>query len=202
NAKPAGTGPVKFVSWTKDDKLVLDGNDGYWGGKPDFDRMTMRPIPETAPRIAALLKGEVDIITQLPPDQGERVAGNPTTRVVGALYAGLYVLAVNSKRPPLDNPLIKQALSLAIDREAIVKELWRGRGIVPSQPIAKGDNHWDASLPALPYKEMTAIFFEHFPWLPVIQPYEDYGMQKYVDFTPNPNQQFEVRKFNLKLKRA
>src|SRR5206468_12952679 len=51
NAKPAGTGPMKFVSWTKDDKLVLDGNDGYWGGKPDFDRMTMRPIPETAPRI-------------------------------------------------------------------------------------------------------------------------------------------------------
>jgi len=327
NAKPVGTGPVKLGSWTKDDKLVLEANDAYWGGKPDFDRWTMRPIPETAPRIASLLKGEVDIITQLPADQGERVAGNATTRVVGALYAGLYVLAVNSKRPPLDNPLIKQALSLAIDREAIVKELWRGRGIVPSQPIAKGDNHWDASLPALPYKpgaardllkkagykneeiiiettvaylsndkqmseaiqgmwkdaginakvevieysvraqknreksfkgvfwsdptstlgdpdgmmwrllgpggpqdywrhpkwdelgnaarfsvdekfraqaykEMTTIFFEHFPWLPVIQPYEDYGLQKYVEFGPNPNQQFEVRKFNLKFKRA
>ncbi len=40
------------------------------------------------------------------------------------------------------------------------------------------------------------------PWLPVIQPYEDYGMQKYVDFTPNPNQQFEVRRFNFKLRRA
>ena len=327
NTKPSGTGPVKLVSWTKDDKLVLDANDGYWGGKPDFDRMTVRPIPETAPRVAALLKGEVDIIVQLPADQGERVAGNPTTRVAGALYAGLYVLAVNSKRPPLDNPLVKQALSLAIDREAIVKELWRGRGIVPSQPIAKGDNHWDASLPPLPYKptqardllkkagykneeiiiettvaylsndkqmseaiqgmwkdaginakvevieysvraqknreksfkgvfwsdptstlgdpdgmmwrllgpggpqdywrhprwdelgnaarfsvdekfraqaykEMTTIFLEHFPWLPVIQPYEDYGMQKYVDFTPNPNQQFEIRKFNFKFKRA
>src|SRR5437899_726477 len=65
-------------------------------------------------------------------------------------------LAVNSKRPPLANPLVKQALSLAIDREAIVKELWRGRGIVPSQPIAKGDNHWDASLPPLPYKPTQA----------------------------------------------
>src|SRR6185436_7314644 len=83
NAKPVGTGPVKFVSWVKDDKLVLDANDAYWGGKPDFDRMTMRPIPETAPRIASLLKGEVDIITQLPADQGERVAGNATTRVAG-----------------------------------------------------------------------------------------------------------------------
>ncbi len=327
NAKPVGTGPVRFVSWVKDDKLVLEGNPDYWGGKPDFDRMIVRSIPETAPRVAAVLKGEVDIITQLPPDQGERVSGNASTKVQGALYAGLYVLAVNSKRPPLDNPLVKQALSLAIDREAIVKELWRGRGIVPSGPIAKGDNHFDAGLPPLAYnpkearerlkkagykgeeifiettvayvsqdkamseaiaamwkdigvnvkveviefsvraqknreksfkgvfwsdptstlgdpdgmmwrllgpggpqdywreakfdelgnaarfsvdekfrgeayRDMTKIFLENFPWLPVIQPYEDYGLQKYVEWTPNPNQQFEIRKFNFKFRRA
>jgi peptide/nickel transport system substrate-binding protein len=327
NAKPVGSGPVRFTSWVKDDRAVLEANPDYWGGKIDMDRWIMRPIPETAPRIAALLKGEVDAITQLPPDQEERVAGNASTRVAGALYAGLYVLAVNSKRPPLDNPLVKQALSLAIDRESIVKELWRGRGVVPNGPIAKGDNHFDTSLPPLPYspaeakdrlkkagykgeeifiettvayvsqdkamaeaiaamwkdvgvnvkvevieysvraqknreksfkgvfwsdptstlsdpdgmmwrllgpggpqdywreakfdelgnaarfsvdekfrgqayKEMTKIFLEHLPWLPVIQPYEDYGIQKYIDFTPNPNQQFEIRRFNFKFRRA
>ena len=327
NAKPVGTGPLRFVSWVKDDRAVFDANPDYWGGRVEIDRWVMRPIPETAPRIAALLKGEVDIITQLPPDQAERVTGNPSTRVTGALYAGLYVLGVNSKRPPLDNPLVKQALSLAIDREAIVKELWRGRGIVPNGPIAKGDNHYDASLPALvyrpgeardllkkagykneevfiettvayvaqdkamaeaiaamwkdvgvnvkvevieysvraqknreksfkgvfwsdptstlsdpdgmmwrllgpggpqdywreakfdelgnaarfsvdekfrgqAYKEMTKIFLEHLPWLPVIQPYEDYGVQKYIEFAPNPNQQFEIRRFNFKFRRA
>jgi peptide/nickel transport system substrate-binding protein len=327
NLKPVGTGPVKFGSWTKDDKAVLEANPTYWGGKPDFDRMIVRAIPETAPRIASLLKGEVDAITQLPPDHGERVAANAPTRVAGALYAGLYVLAVNSKVKPLDNPLVKQALSLAIDREAVVKELWRGRGIVPTGPIAKGDNHFDASLPVLKYdakearerlkkagykneeivlettvgymandkpmaeaivgmwrdagvnakvevfeysvraqknrdktfkgiwwsdptstladpdgmmwrllgpggpqdywrhaefdelgnaarfsvdekfrgeayKKMTRIFLEHFPWIPVIQPYEDYGLQKYVEWTPNPNQQFEIRKFNFKFKRT
>ena len=66
------------------------------------------------------------------------------------------MLAVNSKNPPLNNPLVKQAMSLAIDREAIVKELWRGRGIVPSGPIAKGDNHFDASLPPLAYDPKEA----------------------------------------------
>jgi peptide/nickel transport system substrate-binding protein len=327
NAKPVGTGPVRFVSWTKDDRIVLEANPDYWGGKPDFDRMIVRAIPETAPRIAALLKGEVDMITQVSPDQGERITANPSTRMVGALYAGLYVLAVNSKVPPLNNPLVKQALSLAIDREVIVKELWRGRGIVPNGPIARGDNHYDASLPPLAYdpkearerlkkagykgeevviettsgytandkpmseaiqamwrdagvnakvevveysvraqknrdksfkglwwsdptstlgdpdgmmwrllspggpqdywrhpkfdelgevarfsvdekfrgqayREMTTIFLEHLPWLPVIQPYEDYGLQKYVEWTPNPNQQFEVRRFALKFRRA
>jgi peptide/nickel transport system substrate-binding protein len=326
-SRPMGTGPVRFVSWTKDDRVVLEANPDYWGGKPDFDRLIVRAVPEMASRVAALLKGEVDIITQLPPDQGERVNANPGTRVVGALYAGLYVLAVNSKVKPLDNPLVKQALSLAIDREAIVKELWRGRGIVPSGPIPKGDNHFDPSLPPLAYdprearerlrkagyrneeiviettsgytandkpmseaiqamwrdvginakvevleysvraqknrektfkglwwsdptstlgdpdgmmwrllgpggpqdywrhpefdelgnaarfsvdekfrgeayRKMTRIFLEHLPWIPVIQPYEDYGLARYVDWTPNPNQQFEIRRFNFRFRRA
>jgi peptide/nickel transport system substrate-binding protein len=326
NAKPVGTGPVRLASWVKDDRAVFDANPDYWGGRIDADRVVLRPIVETAPRVAALLKGEVDIITQLPPDQAERVTGNSATRVTGALYAGLYVFGVNSKRPPLDNPLVKQALSLAIDREAIVKELWRGRGVVPSGPIAKGDNHFDPKLPLLAYnpkearerlkkagykgeeiviettvayvsqdkamseaiagmwkdvgvnvkvevieysvraqkgreksfkglwwsdptstlgdpdgmmwrllgpggpmdywrdakfdelgnaarfsvdekfrgeayREITKIFLENLP-IPVIQPYEDYGMQKYVEFTPNPNQQFEVRRFNFKFRRA
>ena len=327
NAKPVGTGPVRFVSWTKDDRVILDANADYWGGKPDFDRMVVRAIPEMAPRIAAVLKGEVDIVTQVPPDQAEKVNSNASTRMAGALYAGLYVLGVNSKVKPLDNPLVKQAMSLAIDRDLIVKELWRGRGIVPSQPIAKGDNHFDASLPPLAYnpsqakdrlkqagykgeeivlettsgymandkpmaeaiqamwkdvginakvevfeytvraqknsdksfkglwwsdptstladpdgmmwrllgpggpqdywrhaewdelgnaarfsvdekfrgdayKKMTKIFLEHNPWLIVVQPYEDYGLQKHVDWTPNPNQAFEIRRFNFKFRRA
>jgi peptide/nickel transport system substrate-binding protein len=327
NQKPVGTGPVRFVSWTKDDKVVLEANPDYWGGKPEFDRLVVRALPEMAPRVSALLKGEVDIATQLPPDQGERVKGNASTAVAGALYGGLYVLAVNSKVKPLDNPLVKQALSLAIDRDVIIKELWRGRGVVPSGPIAKGDNHFDASLPTLAYnpreakellkkagykgeeiviettagymagdkpmaeavqamwkdagingkveiveysvraqknrdktfkglwwsdptstlrdpdgmmwrllgpggpqdywrhaewdelgnsarfsvdekfrgeayKKMTKIFLEHFPWIPVIQPYEDYGLQKYVEWTPDPLQQLEIRRFNFKFRRA
>src|SRR5207244_9194091 len=111
----------------------------------------VRALPEMAPRVAALLKGEVDLITQVPPDQGERIKAHASTVVSGALYGGLYVLAVNSGRPPLDNPLVKQALSLAIDREVIVKELWRGRGVVPNSMIATGDNHFDASLPPLAF---------------------------------------------------
>jgi peptide/nickel transport system substrate-binding protein len=327
NQKPVGTGPVRFVSWTKDDKVVLDANADYWGGKPDFDRLIVRALPEMSSRVSALLKGEVDIATQLPPDQGERVKGNASTVVAGALYGGLYVLAVNSKVKPLDNPLVKQALSLAIDRELIIKELWRGRGVVPSGPIAKGDNHFDASQPALAYdpkeakerlkkagykgeeiiitttsgymagdkpmaeavqamwkdvginvkvevveysvraqmnkdrtfkglwwsdptstlrdpdgmmwrllgpggpqdywrhaewdelgstarfsvdekfrgeayKKMTKIFLEHLPWLPILQPYEDYGLQKYVEWTPDPLQQLEIRRFNFMFRRA
>jgi peptide/nickel transport system substrate-binding protein len=108
NRKPVGSGPVRFVDWVKDDRVTLDANPDYWGGRIDADRVVFRPIPEAAPRIAALLRGEVDIITKLPPDHVERVAKHPTTKVEGALYAGLYVLAMNHKIPPLDNPKVKQ----------------------------------------------------------------------------------------------
>src|SRR5437867_3422536 len=88
NARPVGTGPVRFVSWTKDDRTVLEANPDYWGGKSDVDRLVMRAIPETAPRVASLLTGGVDAGTQLAPDHGGRVNANPTTRMIGALNQG------------------------------------------------------------------------------------------------------------------
>ena len=66
------------------------------------------------------------------------------------------MLVVDSRRPALDNPRVKQALSLAIDREAIVKELWRGQAIVANGPIPKGDNHYDESLPPLKHDPALA----------------------------------------------
>lgn len=85
NAKPIGTGPVKFTSWVKDDRMVLDANADYWGGKIDVSQLIFRPLPELAARIAALLKGEVDIITKIPPDQVERITKAPSTKIESVL---------------------------------------------------------------------------------------------------------------------
>jgi hypothetical protein len=52
------------------------------------------------------------------------------------------------------------------------------------------------------YRRMTAIFLEHNPWIVVLQPYEDYGLRRDVEYTPNPDQQFELRRFNFRLRRA
>jgi ABC-type transport system substrate-binding protein len=117
----------------------------------DVDRVVFRWIPDAERRVEMLLRGDVDLITALAPALGRRVAADPGTSVQGVLYAGLYVLMVNVWVPPLNHPLVRQALSLAIDRESIVKELWHGRGLVPSGPIPRGDNHHDAALPPPPY---------------------------------------------------
>jgi peptide/nickel transport system substrate-binding protein len=156
NAKPVGTGPVRFTSWVKDDRLTLDANPDYWGGKPDFDRLIVRSIPRPLRGSPPSSRARWTSSPSCHPIRRSASSPIPATRVDGALYAGLYVLAVNSKRPPLDNPLVKQALSLAIDRELIVKELWKGRGIVPNGPIAKGDNFFDPKLPPLAYNPKEA----------------------------------------------
>ncbi|OGK85095.1 MAG: hypothetical protein A2X52_12960 [Candidatus Rokubacteria bacterium GWC2_70_16] len=64
---PVGTGPYKFVRWAKDDQLVLEANDGWWGGAPKVKTIVYRPIPEHAVRVAALQGGEVDIAVNIPP---------------------------------------------------------------------------------------------------------------------------------------
>src|SRR5690606_33103848 len=61
-----GTGPYKLVEWVKDDHLLLEANDDYWGGKPKIRRLEYRPIPEPSGRAAALLAGEAQVADAVP----------------------------------------------------------------------------------------------------------------------------------------
>jgi len=70
--KPIGTGAYRFVSWSKDDQLVMEANRDWWGwgGKPAaVERLVWKPIPDDFARLSALQRGEVDVITNVPPDQ-------------------------------------------------------------------------------------------------------------------------------------
>ncbi len=155
--KPVGSGPYKFVEYVKDDRLVLERNDDYWGTKPAWKRLIFRPIPETAARVAALTNGEVDLIVAVPPDQIDAINNSGKARIEGALYAGFYAYVVNVKVKPLDNKFIRQAISTAIDRKAIVEKLWRGRGAIPSGAYPLTDiTGFDKSDPPLEYNPEKA----------------------------------------------
>lgn len=155
-AKPIGSGPYKFVEQVKDDRVVLEANTAYWGGAPAISKVTIKPRPETAARIASLVSGESDLAASIPPDQTDQVNKGGKTRTEPALYAGLWVLAVNSKVPPLNNKFVKQALALSVDRQSIIKELFRGQGLVPNGGIAKGDFAYDETLSPLAYDPTQA----------------------------------------------
>jgi peptide/nickel transport system substrate-binding protein len=130
---PVGAGPYKFVEWKREAQLVAEAHGQYWDAQPAAKRITFRLIPETATRVSALLAGEVDIITNLPPDQVETVEGNSGTYVKAVPLANAHVLRYNTIGfPPLADARIRRAMNLAIDREGLVKSLWRGKATVPN----------------------------------------------------------------------
>jgi peptide/nickel transport system substrate-binding protein len=136
---PIGTGALKFVEWKKNERLVFEANKRYWRAPLPYTKVTFRPYPETAARMAALIAGEVDLITAVPPDQVDVLEKSGTAKVEGAPYAGFFAYYMNVKNPPLDNKLVRQALHYAVDRQAIVKKLWRGRGVVPNDAYPSVD---------------------------------------------------------------
>jgi peptide/nickel transport system substrate-binding protein len=69
-----GTGPYKFVSFAKGDRVELARFDGYWGKKPQWDHVTLRILTADAPRVAALLAGDVQVIENVPTSDVKRLA--------------------------------------------------------------------------------------------------------------------------------
>ena len=124
---PIGSGPYKFVERQKDEKVVMEAYDNYFGGKPAIQKVTYRVIPEAASRIAALEAGEVDIISNVETSQINRLeaqdniktVGNPTTRVI---FMGMNTLVEG----PLQDVKVRQALNYAVDKKAIIEGVLDG----------------------------------------------------------------------------
>lgn len=127
---PIGTGPFQVVQYSPD-RIVLEAFAGYWGPRPVIDRVTFREIPEVAARITALVNGEVDIITQIPPDQIQVLDRYDHVSAKSQVIANIHVLIINTLNPPTDDPLLRRALSLGINRELLSQALWSGEAVVP-----------------------------------------------------------------------
>jgi peptide/nickel transport system substrate-binding protein len=149
---PVGAGPYKLVEWQREAQLVAEAHAGYWDAQPAAKRITFRLIPETATRVSALLAGEVDIITNLPPDQVETVEGNTGTYVKAVPLANAHVLRYNTQTfEPLKDVRVRRAMNLAIDREGLVKSLWRGKATVPNGFQFAGEFGSNPDRPKLEY---------------------------------------------------
>lgn len=130
-AAPIGSGPFKFVSWEKDQKVVLEKNPDYYGEVPQIDQLVFRVIPEAADRVAALQAGEVDIICNIPTTQAEylesldgiSVVGQPSTRVVWLQFN------LVGGPTPLDDVRVRQAINYAVDRDALIAGVLDGYAV-------------------------------------------------------------------------
>lgn len=129
--KPVGTGPYKITEFVPNQRVVYERFDEFWGEKAPFKKVTMRRIPELTGRITALKNGEVDIITNIPPDQINVIATDAKLKVESTVTPLFHVVIFNTQNPKM-TPKLRQALSYAIDRKTMNEALWGGKAVVPS----------------------------------------------------------------------
>jgi len=130
--KVVGTGPYRLVELKSRQAITLAAFDGYWGPKPPAKTVTYKVVPETAPRVAGLLTGEYDIITEVLPDQFDTIEKSGKATIGGGPVSNIRVLLYDKRHPVLADPRMRQALSLAIDRKLIVETMFKGRIGVPN----------------------------------------------------------------------
>lgn len=149
-----GTGPYRLVEYVPSDRLVFVRNDTYWGGRPDWARVVMRPNKSDASRAAALLSGDVDMIDFPAAADLAGMRRRPEFAVVQEPAARIMYVQLDHDRevsphaqgPDGKNPLrdvrVRRALSIGVDRQAIVERVLEGAGTpaghmaVPGQPGA------------------------------------------------------------------
>jgi peptide/nickel transport system substrate-binding protein len=162
-----GTGPYKLVSHTPGDRTVFERSPSYWGPKPVWDKVTYRFINNGAARTAALLAGDVDVIDKVAVTDVEKLKKTPSVSVY--TYPGLRVLLLqpshrpgpnefisdNAGKPLAQNPLtdvrVRQALSLAINRKAIVERVLQNTVTEANQWMPKGTFGYNPEVKDIPY---------------------------------------------------
>ena len=133
---PIGTGPYKFVSYSRDEALVMEANQDWYFGAPQIETVTWQSVPEASTRVASLLTGAADLISAVPFQDWERINANAGTQVTEYLTTQVMMLSMrsgaNEQYPdysgPTENPLVRQAIKYALDRETII-EVIDGLGV-------------------------------------------------------------------------
>ncbi|SHF05018.1 peptide/nickel transport system substrate-binding protein [Desulfacinum infernum DSM 9756] len=133
---PVGTGPFKFVKWVKDDQIVLERNENYWGDKAKVDRIILKSIPEPSARLMALQSGTVDIADDLDPDSIALVKKDPNLEVIEKPSINIGYLALNTEKPALKDVRVRQAIAHAIDKDTLIKAIFQGLAIPAKNPFA------------------------------------------------------------------
>lgn len=129
-----GTGPFKLAEWRKGDAIIMERFDDYYGGSPEIppvgpacvDRAIFKVIPETASRVAALLAGDVEIITEVPPFSVAQIKANDGTDVMTVNGTRSFFVAMNTQGEIFDDPKVRQAAAHALDKDLIIDKILGG----------------------------------------------------------------------------
>lgn len=144
---PVGTGPYKFVKWDRGQSIKLALNDAYWGEKPQIKAVNYRFIEESGTRLAGLMAGELDVITNLLPEFTSRV---PKAVNIQGLEHPIIIL--NADGGPTKDVRVRQALNYAVDKEALAEALYEGYAqVAQGQLLSPSFFGFNKEVSAYPY---------------------------------------------------
>ena len=151
--EPVGTGPFRFKSWQRGDRVEVVRNDDYWdAGVPKLAAVTFRFIGDAQAQAAALRAGDVDAIPNFTAPElfGEFENDDRFTTIVGNTPRKL-VAGFNNSKAPFDDIRVRQALMSAIDRQTVIDGAYSGYGIAIGSHYAPTDSGYVDLTNALPY---------------------------------------------------
>jgi peptide/nickel transport system substrate-binding protein len=137
NAHPVGNGPFRFVAHEPNRRWVFEANPAFpaeLGGPPALERFIVVIVDEPTTKLAALTSGELDV-AGIQPAHASFVRRDPALRVVSYPLNFTYGLVFNTRRPPFDDPVIRRAVSMALDRQEIVDGYLYGFGTPAWGPV-------------------------------------------------------------------
>jgi peptide/nickel transport system substrate-binding protein len=156
---PIGTGPYKFVRWSKDEEIVMEAFPGYWGGPAKIKTVVFKPIPDDAVRVAALQNGEIDVAVNIPPHLAGIIEKHPKIYLSTApsirtiqlmIYTHQMDPATHKATGPYAGPTadkrVRQALAYAIDADEIIKGVMDGKAVRVATMLPSLHFGYDASL--------------------------------------------------------
>lgn len=137
-SSPVGNGPFRFVSRRQGQEWVFAAYENFpreLGGRPYLDRLVIRVIPEATTRLTELLNGTVDYYVSVPAEQADRVKASPDARLVSFRNRAYAMVAWNQRREMFRDPRVRQALTLAINKQGIIDGVLHGYGEVAHTSI-------------------------------------------------------------------
>ena len=130
---PAGTGPFKFDSWVRNDRITLVRNEDYWGDKAKLDELIIRPIADNAARLQALQTGEIQGYDLVEPQDIATIEGDSDLQIIDRPAFNVAYVGFNIAKKPTDDIKVREAIAYGLDRQAVVDNFYSGRGVVATQ---------------------------------------------------------------------
>jgi peptide/nickel transport system substrate-binding protein len=130
---PTGTGPFKFRSWTRGDRLVLERYDDYWGEKAKIQELIFRPISDNAARLQALQAGEIHGYDLVEPQDMETISGDENLQLLDRPAFNVAYVGINQAKEPMDDLRVRQAVAHGLNRQQVADSFYAGRGEVAKE---------------------------------------------------------------------